>query len=88
MNFPDNFLSFQGIIQTGAWLILYDFQCIAPNVMSVIAQQISTIEKAKAQRALKILFQETTLKLDATCAIFVTINPDYPGKKNKITKPG
>lgn len=48
--------------------------------MSVMAQQISTIEKAKAQRVPKILFEETTLKLDPTCAIFVTMNPDYPGK--------
>lgn len=45
-----------------------------------MAQQISTIEKAKAQRVPKILFEETTLKLDPTCAIFVTMNPDYPGK--------
>lgn len=53
--------------------------------MSVVAQQISTIEKAKAQRALKILFQETTLKLDPTCAVFVTMNPDYyPGKYEGI----
>lgn len=79
MNFVNNFY-FQGIIQTGAWLIFYDFECIAPNVMSVMAQQISTIEKAKAQRVLKILFEKTTLKLDPTCAVFVTMNPHYPGK--------
>lgn len=48
--------------------------------MSVVGQQIATIEKAKAQRAIKILFQETTLKLDATCAVFGTMNPDYAGE--------
>lgn len=47
--------------------------------MSVVAQQMLTIQSAKAQNAVKVVFQETTLKLDASCGIFVTINPDYPG---------
>lgn len=67
------------MIQTGAWLIFYDFNCIEPNVLSVVAQQMATIQNAKAQNAIKIVFQETTLKLDATCGVFVTINPDYQG---------
>lgn len=71
--------SSKGLIQTGAWVIFYDFNCIKPEVLSVIAQQLQTIQTAKAQRAIKILFQETTLKLDATCNVFVVINPDYPG---------
>lgn len=69
----------KGLIQTGAWVIFYDFNCIEPNVLSVVAQQMLTIQSAKAQNAIKILFQETTLKLDASCGVFATINPDYPG---------
>lgn len=49
------------------------------NVLSVIAQLMLTIQSAKAQNAIKVVFQETTLKLDASCGVFVTINPDYPG---------
>lgn len=73
------FFFFKGLIQTGAWVIFYDFNCIAPNVLSVVAQQMLTIQSAKAQHAIKVVFQETTLKLDASCGVFVTINPDYPG---------
>lgn len=69
----------KGLIQTGAWVIFYDFNCIKPNVLSVVAQQMLTIQSAKAQNAIKMLFQDTTLKLDASCGVFVTINPDYPG---------
>lgn len=69
----------KGLIQTGAWVIFYDFNCIEPNVLSIVAQQMLTIQSAKAQNAIKIYFQETTLKLDASCGVFVTINPDYPG---------
>lgn len=71
---------FQGLIQTGAWAIFYDFNCIDLDVLSVVAQQIATIQRAKAKRAIKILFEDTTLKLDASCYVFVTINPDYAGK--------
>lgn len=78
------------MIQTGAWVIFYDFNCIEANVLSVVAQQMQTIQSAKAQSAIKILFQETTLKLDASCGVFATINPDYPGnievKLNLIQK--
>lgn len=69
----------QGSIQTGAWVIFYDFNCIKLNVLSVVAQQMLTIQSAKAHNSTKIVFQETTLKLDASCGIFITINPDYPG---------
>lgn len=65
-------------------MIFYDFNCIEPNVLSVVAQQMLTIQSAKAQNAIKVLFQETTLKLDASCGIFVTINPDYPGNYLQI----
>lgn len=75
-----NLFFFQkGLIQTGAWVIFYDFNCIAPHVLSVVAQQMLTIQSAKALNAIKVVFQETTLKLDVSCGVFVTINPDYPG---------
>lgn len=69
----------KGLIQTGAWAIFYDFNSIESSVLSVIAQQISTIRRAKAERSIKVVLQGTTLKLDASCNIFATVNPDYPG---------
>lgn len=48
--------------------------------MSVVAQQISLIQRAIAKRTTKILFEDTSLKLDLTCNMFLTINSDYAGK--------
>lgn len=74
----------QGIIQTGAWLILYDFNVIDVEVLSVIAQQISAIHKAKAERALKIMFDDSPLKLDNSCNILATINTQSKREPTQI----
>lgn len=70
----------KGLIQTGAWVIFYDFDCIEANVLSVVAQQILMLHAAKANRLIKIMFDDTPLKLDISCNIFATINTDFACK--------
>lgn len=70
----------KGLIQTGAWVIFCDFDCIGANVLSVVAQQILLLHVAKANRLIKIMFDDTPLKLDITCNIFATINTDFECK--------
>lgn len=72
---------FSGLIQTGAWACLDEFNRINIEVLSVIASQLLEIKLALQNHRETFTFQGVpNVRVRATYGAFVTMNPGYAGR--------
>jgi len=81
MDFRQMAKFFKGLAGCGSWCCFDEFNRINVEVLSVIAQQLLTINGAKKQGVDMFHFEGSYMKINNNCNAYITMNPVSNGSR-------